>query len=149
MTSAIDRHLASVRQRITSVGPVEAAEIEARGGLLVDIRPAAQRRRFGELVGSIVIERNVLEWRLDPTGDHAVDGVTSAHVPIVIACQEGYASALAVDSLGQIGLTGVCDLAGGFVAWRDAGLPVVAPWPREITLGSGSGDPLEPEVVRV
>ncbi len=80
----------------------------------------------------MVIERNVLEWRLDPTGDDRLEIVTRSDLPIVIACQEGYASTLAVASLEQIGLTRVADLAGGFVAWRDAGLPILAPWPREL-----------------
>lgn len=130
MSSAIDVRLAQVRERITRVVPSEAAEVVANGGVLIDIRPAAQRRRFGEFLEAVVIERNVLEWRLDPTGDHHLGLVTGPDQPVVIACQEGYASSLAVESLGRLGLREVSDLDGGFRAWADAGLPVRTPWPR-------------------
>jgi len=133
MSSAIEGRLAEVRELITRVAPPEAAAVVADGGLLVDIRPAAQRRRFGEFVGAVVIERNVLEWRLDPTGDHRLPLVAGPDQRVVIACQEGYASSLAVESLSRLGLRDVSDLEGGFRAWEEAGLPVRAPWPRPDT----------------
>lgn len=138
MSSAIDGRLAEVREVITRVAPPEAAAVVANGGLLVDIRPAAQRRRFGEFLDAVVIERNVLEWRLDPTGDHHLPVVVGPDQPVVIACQEGYASSLAVESLSRLGLRDVSDLDGGFRAWEEAGLPVRTPWPRPEPSPSGA-----------
>ena len=90
----------------------------------MDTRPIAQRRQFGEIPGSVVIERNVLEWRLDPASPHRHPAATDHDRTIVVLCQEGYASSLAVASLRGLGLRDVHDLAGGFAAWARAGLPV-------------------------
>jgi rhodanese-related sulfurtransferase len=136
--SAVAELLAQARQGLDRVAPEALDEERAAGALVVDIRPEANRQSEGCLPGSVVIDRNVLEWRLDPTSADRLDVVTDADLPIVIACQEGYASTLAVASLERIGLTHVVDLAGGFVAWRDAGLPVVVPWPR-VDLDTTSG----------
>jgi rhodanese-related sulfurtransferase len=124
MTSAIERHLEEVRRGISILTPDAAAELRSRGALLVDTRPVAQRDEFGQIPGAIVIERNVLEWRLDPTSDHRHPAVAEHHGPIVVFCQEGYSSSLAVASLAALGVPDVHDLAGGFAAWSAGGLPV-------------------------
>lgn len=123
--SAVDDLLAGSRRHLRRVGPQEAAELRAGGGLLVDIRPAAQRAQYGEIPGALVIERNVLEWRLDPTSPDRHPAVTDdPRRPVVVVCQEGYASSLAAESLQRLGLAGATDLDGGFCAWEAAGLPV-------------------------
>lgn len=126
--SAIDDRLADARRGLPRVGPVQAASALREGGLLVDIRPAAQRERYGEIPGALVIERNVLEWRLDPSSPDRHAAVTDdAGRPVVVVCQEGYASSLAAESLRALGLLGATDLDGGFAAWEAAGLPVSRP----------------------
>jgi rhodanese-related sulfurtransferase len=124
-SSAIARHLADVRAGIDVIDPARAAELRAAGALMVDTRPVAQRREFGEVPGAVVVDRNVLEWRLDPTSPDRLDAVQRPDQPIVVFCQEGYSSSLAVASLAGLGLTNVHDLAGGFGAWAAAGLPTV------------------------
>lgn len=118
--------LAAARVGLTRLSPIDARRAQRAGAVLVDIRPRDLRRREGEIAGSIRIERNVLEWRLDPRGDHRAEFVTSPDVPVVIVCQEGYASSLAAASLLALGLTNVADLDGGIAGWREAGLPLVA-----------------------
>lgn len=88
--------------------------LRARGALIVDTRPVEQRRLDGDLPGAVVIDRNVLEWRLDPTSPHHIPEVTGSDVEIVIVCNEGYSSSLAAASLQDLGLTGATDLDGGF-----------------------------------
>jgi rhodanese-related sulfurtransferase len=122
-SSQVDRLLARARATYRQVGPNEAAQLVASGGLLVDIRPAAQRAQFGEIPGAIVIERNVLEWRLDPTSPDRHPAVSGSDSPVVIVCQAGYASSLAAASLRELGLSRATDLVGGFEAWVEAGLP--------------------------
>lgn len=124
MTSAIDALLARARQRISILSPAEAAALRDGGALVVDTRSAAQRARSGEIPASVHIERNVLEWRLDPTSEHRHPAAARHDGPIIVLCQEGYASSLAVATLVDLGLTDVHDLGGGFEAWAAAGLPV-------------------------
>jgi rhodanese-related sulfurtransferase len=95
----------------------------ASGALLIDTRPAAQRAGSGEVPGAILIERNVLEWRLDPTCPYHHQAVTGADQDIIIMCQEGYSSSLAAATLRELGLSRATDLEGGYLAWLQAGLP--------------------------
>ena len=121
--SGVDRLLAQARLGLRRVGPHQAKQIGDVGGLLIDIRPAAQRAEFGEVPGALIVERNNLEWRLDPGGSHRIPEAENPDRPVVIICQEGYASSLAAASLIGVGRTAVTDLDGGFVAWKQAGLP--------------------------
>lgn len=121
--SAVDRLLAQARLGLRRVDPLEARQILEDGGLLIDIRPAAQRAEFGEVPGSLIVERNNLEWRLDPGGSHRLPEAENPHRPVVVICQEGYASSLAAASLIGVGRTAVTDLEGGFAAWKQGGLP--------------------------
>ncbi|PSM38254.1 sulfurtransferase [Streptomyces dioscori] len=121
----IDELLERVRADLDRV-EAQAAHDAARTGdaLLVDIRYAALRERDGLIPGALVVERNELEWRLDPQGSHRAPEATSHDLRVVIVCNEGYASSLAAASLRLLGLHRATDLVGGFQAWRAAGLPV-------------------------
>ena len=114
----IDHLLAKARAGIDRVVPADLATEAAAGALLVDIRPVEQRLRDGALPGAVVIDRNVLEWRLDPTSPHRLAAVTGPDQPVVLVCDEGYASSLAAVALRELGLTRATDLDGGFQAWR-------------------------------
>ncbi|MFC5724719.1 rhodanese-like domain-containing protein [Streptomyces gamaensis] len=116
--------LAAARAELDRVGPAQAAAVRAAGGLLVDIRYAALRERDGTIPGALVVERNELEWRLDPACEHRAAEATGHDLRVVVVCDEGYASSLAALSLRRLGLRHATDLAGGFRAWRAAGLPV-------------------------
>jgi rhodanese-related sulfurtransferase len=119
VTAGADDLVAEARRRISRVGPADLEAVTAAGGLIIDIRPAEQRQREGALDGALVIERNVLEWRLDPTGDHRIPEVTGYDQPVVVACSAGYASSLAAASLADLGFTRAADLAGGYQAWAE------------------------------
>jgi rhodanese-related sulfurtransferase len=127
-TPAVDVLLERARARISRVGPREAARLAAEGALLVDTRPLGQRQEHGEIPGSLIVDRNVLEWRLDPTSPYRHEGIAWPEPPsrpvIVVFCQEGYSSSLAVASLVDIGWGPVHDLDGGFAAWAACGLPL-------------------------
>ncbi|MGW6129173.1 rhodanese-like domain-containing protein [Cellulomonas sp. NPDC055163] len=122
-TRTIDDVLAAARARLRRLSPAEAAEAHARGAVLVDIRPAAQRAAEGTVPGALVIERNVLEWRLDPTSAHRVPIATDHDVQVVVLCSQGYTSSLAAAALLDLGLHRATDVVGGFEAWHRAGLP--------------------------
>lgn len=106
--------------RLARMSPLEAWQAFGAGAGLVDIRPAWQRQVEGEVPGSIIIERNHLEWRLDP-GSPARLPHADGRAWIVL-CSEGYTSSLAADALNSIGVAAT-DVVGGFHAWQAAQLP--------------------------
>ncbi|MFF8292948.1 rhodanese-like domain-containing protein [Streptomyces sp. NPDC016309] len=121
----IDELLERVRAGLDRVTAREAfAAAESGDALLVDIRYAALRERDGLIPGALVVERNELEWRLDPLGSHRAPEAVSHELRVVVVCDEGYASSLAAASLHQLGLHRATDLVGGFQAWKAEGLPV-------------------------
>lgn len=119
----IDKMLAEARARLIRLDPRQAAAAQASGAVLVDTRPEFNRRMEGRLPGALVIERNVLEWRLDPASDARLP-IASYDLHVVVFCNEGYSSSLAAAALQDLGITGATDLVGGYRAWRAAGLPV-------------------------
>ncbi len=120
---SIDAVLEEARGRIDRLEPAEAAARVAAGALLVDTRPVAQREADGEVPGALLVERNVLEWRLDPASDARLPEATGHDVEVIVLCNEGYASSLAADSLRALGLHRATDVVGGYQAWAAAGLP--------------------------
>ncbi len=105
--------------------PGDLSEEVANGAILIDTRPVEQRQRDGDLPGAVVIDRNVLEWRLDPSSPNRLSIATGRDVRFVIVCNEGFSSSLAARSLRDLGLERATDLVGGFQAWlamtRDGG----------------------------
>lgn len=115
--------LTAARSRLTRLTPAQAAAAAARGALLVDTRPIHQRIVQGEVPGALVLERNVLEWRLDPSSEAAIP--EAAHdLFVVVLCSEGYSSSLAAAALQDLGVFRATDVIGGVRAWSAAGLPL-------------------------
>ncbi|GAA0810328.1 rhodanese-like domain-containing protein [Spirilliplanes yamanashiensis] len=115
--------LAAARAGVSRVEPAQVEAVVRAGGLLVDTRTETQRREQGELPGALVIDRTVLEWRLDPASPHRIPEATGYDLMVVVACRQGYSSSLAAASLRAMGLHRATDLAGGVEAWLAAGLP--------------------------
>ena len=122
--TTVDDLLAAARARLDRVGPARAAELAADGAQLVDTRPQWQRDDEGTLPGALLIERNHLEWRLDPASDARIPQATDHDITWIVVCSEGYSSSLAAASLQDLGLRNATDLAGGYRAWKASGLPI-------------------------
>lgn len=120
--SRIDAVLDAARARLRRMPATEVPAALARGAVLVDIRPQAQRAREGEVPAALVIERNVLEWRCDPTSDARIPEAVGDDVEWVILCSEGYTSSLAAASLLDLGLHRATDVIGGYHALEDDGV---------------------------
>ena len=122
---SIEQMLSAARARLQRLSAEEVHEAaEKAGAILVDIRPESQRAAECRIPGALVVERNVLEWRLDPTSSARLAVATDHDVHVILFCSEGYASSLAAAALQDLGLWRATDMAGGFKAWRAAGLPV-------------------------
>jgi rhodanese-related sulfurtransferase len=127
----VDEVLAAARDGVQRLTPHEAAAAARSGALLVDTRTEAQRRRQGEVPGAVVIDRTVLEWRLDPCSDARIPEATGTDLEVVVLCRQGYSSSLAAAGLRAVGLHRATDVLGGVEAWIAAGLPV-SPGPADV-----------------
>jgi rhodanese-related sulfurtransferase len=116
----IDEMLAAARARLDRPDPRRASVLVAQGAILVDTRPGWQRAEEGEIPGVLVIERNHVEWRLDPTSDARIAAAVDHDVTWILFCSEGYSSSLAAASLQDLGLRNATDLDGGYQAWKRA-----------------------------
>jgi rhodanese-related sulfurtransferase len=113
VTSRIEKLLESARARLRRLHPDEVAAVVRGGAVLVDIRPQAQRADEGAVATALVIERNVLEWRCDPTSDARLPQAVGDDVQWVVLCSEGYTSSLAAAALLDLGLHRATDVVGG------------------------------------
>lgn len=122
VTSRVDAMLDAARERLVRVSAAEIPAALARGAVLVDIRPAAQRAIEGEFPGALVVERNVLEWRCDPTSDARLPQATGVDVEWVVLCSQGYTSSLAAAALQDLGLHRATDVVGGYQGLVSSGV---------------------------
>lgn len=122
MTSRIDRILADARARLHRIEPEDLPAALQRGAILVDIRPQWQRDDEGDVPAALIIERNHLEWRCDPTSDAKIEQATGDDVEWVVLCSEGYTSSLAAAALLDLGLSRSSDVVGGYQALRRTGV---------------------------
>ncbi len=119
--------LADARSGMRRLSPREAWAAVQRGALLVDTRTDVQRAEQGDLPAALVIDRTVLEWRLDPGSPYRIPEAIGYDVDVVVACRQGYSSSLAAASLRSVGLARATDVVGGVDAWLVAGLPMHDP----------------------
>lgn len=119
----IDEVLREARSGLVRVHADQFLEACRQGALVVDIRPWEQRERDGCLPGALVIDRNVLEWRLDPASPDRI-AATAYDRQIVIVCNEGYGSSLAAAMLQRVGLLLATDVVGGFQGLVDSAVVV-------------------------
>ena len=115
--------LSQARSGLARLTPREAYRAQRAGAVLIDIRPQANREAEGDLPGAVVMERTVLEWRLDPASDARLP-FASYDLHVVVVCNEGYSSSLAAATLQEVGIGRATDMIGGYRAWKAAGLPV-------------------------
>jgi rhodanese-related sulfurtransferase len=141
--TTLDDLLREARSGLDRLEPAAALEAQAEGALLIDTRSHDERSRTGVIPGSLHIPRSVLEWRLDPAADPAFRNphIEGLDQQIVLVCAHGCSSSLAAGTLRVLGFSRATDLAGGFVAWQAADLPV-RPQP-DVDWGAvpGMGDP--------
>jgi rhodanese-related sulfurtransferase len=119
---SVDELLDEARAGLQRLTPEQAHRAQSAGAVLVDIRPQACREAEGTLPGAQVIDRTVLEWRLDPACEARLPWA-AYDLQVVVVCNEGYSSSLAAATLQELGIHRATDLDGGYRAWKAAGLP--------------------------
>lgn len=118
--------VAEAKARISEIGPDQLREMQARGVPVVDVREPGEFAE-GHIPGAVNIPRGVLEFEVD--GHPAVNCVRDPALghrdqPVILNCRSGARSAMAADALRQLGFAEPLSLAGGFMGWANAGLPV-------------------------
>ena len=134
---SISEILLAARARLARLTPEEAFGEFCAGATLIDIRPAGQRADAGEIPGSLIVERNHLEWRFDPASDARLPWVTEYDLRLIVICTEGYTSSLAAAALLDLGHDAT-DVTGGYAAWEAAGLPTARPEERAAVIAPGA-----------
>jgi rhodanese-related sulfurtransferase len=116
--------VAEAKQRVENLTVDQAAaEIEQGDALLVDLREPGELAQQGAIPGAVHAPRGMLEFWADPTSPyHRAEFDPNRRV--VLHCASGGRSALAADTLQQMGYANVAHLDGGFTAWKAAGRPV-------------------------
>jgi rhodanese-related sulfurtransferase len=118
----VEELLRDARAAIERLTPERAYQATREGALLVDIRTDAQRQRDGAIPGAAVVERNVLEWRLDPACPDCDPDLARSDRTVIVLCDEGYQSSLAAATLAGFGRP-AADVIGGMQGWLAADLP--------------------------
>jgi rhodanese-related sulfurtransferase len=141
-----DRTLAGLLEeaaaRIERLEPADAFAAAESGSLIVDIRSDASRARDGVVPGALHVPRTVLEWRFAPDSATRSPHACGPEGRVIVLCDHGYSSVLAAASLADLGFDRAADVVGGYVAWREAGLPTIpAPEPRPADGLQGMGPP--------
>ena len=123
----LDDLLAAARATIERFEPAEAWAAVKDGACIVDVRAAPA----DVVPGSLHIPRTVLEWRLDPSSRSRSPYAPELDERVLLLCDHGESSSLAAATLVELGFSRAGDIVGGFAAWVEAGLPVVAAAPAE------------------
>jgi rhodanese-related sulfurtransferase len=116
--------VAEAKQRVTNLTVDDVvAELATGDPLIVDVREPSERDEQGSIPGAISAPRGMLEFWADPTSAyHRPEFDPSRRV--ILHCAAGGRSALAADTLQQMGYANVAHLDGGFTAWKQAGQSV-------------------------
>jgi rhodanese-related sulfurtransferase len=128
--------------RIERLQPADAFAAAEAGSLVVDIRSDASRARDGVVPGALHVPRTVLEWRFAPDSETRSPHACGLEGRVIVLCDHGYSSVLAAASLADLGFGRAADIVGGYVAWKEAGLPTIpAPDRRPADELPGMGPP--------
>jgi rhodanese-related sulfurtransferase len=112
------------KSRIRTIGLEDArARLAQPGVVFVDLRDVRELERDGMIPGAFHCPRGMLEFWIDPDSPYHKE-VFASGKEFVFYCNGAWRSALAADVAQQMGLESVCEMDGGFTAWKNAGFPV-------------------------
>ena len=109
--------VAQAEQEIESLTPDEVdRRIGGDGVVLIDLRDIRELNREGRIPGSVHIPRGMLEFWIDPDSPYYRDFFDAA-TEIIFYCNKGWRSALATQTVQNMGAEQVCHMSGGFEKW--------------------------------
>ena len=118
--------VAEARAKITEVDPATFHTDRAEA-VVIDVREPAEFET-GHIPGSINIPRGVLEFQVDAhpaVANVSDEALSHKERPIVVVCRTGGRAALSAVNLQRLGFSNVRSIAGGVIAWGEAGMPLL------------------------
>ena len=121
---SVEEMIAEARETITEHTPDEALRRQREAdAVIVDIRDVRELQREGVIPGAIHAPRGMLEFWVDPQSPYHKP-VFAEDREFILQCASGWRSALSARTLGEMGMTNISHLVGGYGAWREGGLAV-------------------------
>lgn len=124
MSLSVAQMVARAKAKIQNLSPDQVAnELQAGTSTLIDIREPPELEDTGIIPGALHAPRGMLEFYADPTSPYYRETFDPDR-RIILACDSGARSALAVETLQRMGYRDVAHLDGGVNAWIAQGLPM-------------------------
>ncbi|MGH8282624.1 MAG: molybdopterin-synthase adenylyltransferase MoeB [Gammaproteobacteria bacterium] len=117
--SSHGQRLAELREQIPEVSPEEAYRLSQEGAVLLDVRDP-EELADGSPSGATRLGRSFLELRVEKA-------IPELNSRVFVLCNSGIRSIFAAESLLRLGYKDVRSIAGGYEAWKHAGLPCECP----------------------
>lgn len=105
--------VADAKQCITEVNVTTAKQLLAEGNIVVIDTREESEYAAGHIDNALLLPRGVLEFKIAN-----VPELTDKSKAVLIYCRTGGRSALAAQSMQQLGYKNVLSMAGGFEAWQ-------------------------------
>ena len=126
MKVGIKKLIAEAEKHIDAISVDEAeGMLEDENVVFVDIRDVRELWREGKLPGAAHAPRGMLEFWVDPDSPYHRE-MFAEDKKFVFYCASAWRSALATNTVKQMGMDNVCHMAGGFTAWKEAEKPIEA-----------------------
>ncbi len=119
MVQTVMEMVAAAKAVVPAISPQEAAQLQAMGALIVDVRDAPELQANGKVKGALHVSRGMLEFKADPHSPYH-DPAFDPHKTVILYCASGGRSALSGKALKELGFRDVRNL-GGFSDWVNSG----------------------------
>ncbi len=125
MVKTIKSMLDEANAVVTTYNIAAARALHGQDGVVfVDLRDPREQEREGTIPGALLAPRGMLEFWVDPASPYHKPVFSAPGQRYVVFCAGGWRSALAAQTMQEMGLTTVGHVEGGFTAWKTAGAPV-------------------------
>jgi rhodanese-related sulfurtransferase len=129
MGRAMDRVHAAEKEIVTLTLEETRAAMTDENTVIVDIRDVRELWREGRIPGAFHSPRGMNEFWIDPESPYHKP-IYASNKRFVLYCGGAWRSALEAKMFQEMGIENVAHMAGGFSAWKEAGLPVEAVEPK-------------------
>lgn len=121
MKKTVKQMVAAANEQIETLSTEDAISLHGNEEhVFVDIRDVRELEREGQVPGALHAPRGMLEFWVDPESPYHKE-IFASGKKFVFFCAAGWRSALATNTVREMGLENVCHIDGGFSAWKEKG----------------------------